>query len=223
MQTKKGERRRAILAVAASMFAELGYERVSMAAIAARSGRSKATLYSYFQSKEALFAAVMVEAMEERGQRMLALLDSADEDLRTVLERFGHAYLALLLSPEGVGATRTVIAETGRSDLGAQLYALGPRRFWDQAAAYIERKMARGALAAGSARLAALHLQGLLEAGVVEPALFGAKPLLDRDAGVKAAVDLFLRDCAANSDAEPRRSPPAQRRPRQTPQDARQQ
>ncbi len=210
MQTKTGERRQAILDVATSMFGELGYERVSMAAIAARTGRSKATLYNYFESKAALFAAVMVEAMEERGQRMLALLDPSDEDLRTMLERFGEAYLALLLRPEGVGATRTVIAETGRSDLGAQLYALGPKRFWDEAAVYIERQMGRGALVAGSARMAALHLQGLLEAGVVEPALFGAEPLFDRDKGVKAAVDLFLRDCAADGDARPRRSRPAQ-------------
>jgi len=205
MQTKTGERRRAILDVAASMFAELGYERVSMAAIAARTGRSKATLYNHFESKEALFAAVMVEAMEERGQRMLALLDPSDEDLRTVLERFGEAYLALLLRPEGIGATRTVIAETGRSDLGAQLYALGPKRFWDEAAIYIERQMARGALTAGSARMAALHLKGLLEAGVVEPALFGAEPLIERRKGVKAAVDLFLRDCAADGRTKPRR------------------
>lgn len=201
MQTKTGKRRQTILDVAAGMFAELGYERVSMAAIAAGTGCSKATLYSYFQSKEALFTAVMVDAMEERGLRMLGLLDPSDEDLRTVLERFGEAYLALMLSPEGLGATRTVIAQTGRSELGAQLYALGPKRFWDEAAVYIESQMARGTLAAGSARLAALHLQGLLEAGVVEPALFGAKPLLKRRTGVKAAVDLFLRDCAADGGA----------------------
>lgn len=196
METKTGRRRHAILEAAAGMFAELGYERVSMAALAARTGRSKATLYKYFESKEALFTAVMVDAMEERSLRMLALLDPSDDDLRTVLERFGEAYLALMLSPEGLGATRTVIAETGRSNLGAQLYALGPRRFWDEAAVYIESQMARGRLIASSARLAALHLQGLLEAGVVEPALFGAEPVVERSKGVKAAVDLFLRDCA---------------------------
>ena len=147
----------------------------------------------------------MVNAMEERGLPMLGLLDRSDQDLRTVLERFGEAYLALMLSPEGLGATRTVIAETGRSELGPQLYALGPKRFWDEAAAYIERQMARGTLTADSARLAALHLQGLLEAGVVEPALFGAEPLLERGKGVKAAIDLFLRDYAADGDARPAR------------------
>jgi len=51
MQTKTGKRRQAILDVAAGLFAELGYERVSMAAIAARTGRSKATLYNYFRPR----------------------------------------------------------------------------------------------------------------------------------------------------------------------------
>lgn len=210
MQTTTGKRRQAILDVAAGMFAEQGYERVSVAAIAAKTGRSKATLYKYFKSKEELFTAVMVEAMEERGMPMLGMLDSSNEDVRAVLERFGEAYLALLLSPEGLGATRTVIAETGRSELGTQLYALGPKRFWDEAAIYIEIQMARGTLVADSARLATLHLQGLLEAGVVEPALFGAEPVIERIKGVKAAIDLFLRDCAADGGSRPRQSRPEQ-------------
>lgn len=198
MRKRTDQRRQALLDVAAEMFSEQGYGRVSMAAIAAKAGRSKATLYNYFKSKEELFAAVMVDAMEERGLRTVGLLDPSDQDLRAVLERFGEAYLDFLLDREGLGATRTAIAETGRSALGARLYALGPQRFRDEVTRYIELQMARGALAAGSASLAALHLQGLLEAGVIEPALFGAEPPLERGKGVKAAVDLFLRDYAAS-------------------------
>lgn len=197
MRVKTDERRQGILNVAADLFRQLGFERASMAAISAKVGGSKATLYNYFRSKEELFAAVMVDAMEEQGLQILELLDPADPDLRGVLERFGGAYLDMLLSPDALANTRIAIAEAETSRLGAQLYELGPRRFWDAVGDYIEALMARGALAGGSARLAAFHLQGLLEAGVIEPALFGVEPLVERERGVKAAVDLFLRGYAS--------------------------
>jgi len=41
--------------------------------------------------------------------------------------------------------------------------------------------------------VAALHLKALLEAGMLEPSLFGAKPDLSRKTAVQCAVDVFLR------------------------------
>ncbi|MEO6377128.1 MAG: helix-turn-helix domain-containing protein, partial [Caulobacteraceae bacterium] len=52
-------RRQAILNVACEAFLAEGYAAVSMSAIAATLGGSKATLYAYFRSKAELFAAVM--------------------------------------------------------------------------------------------------------------------------------------------------------------------
>lgn len=193
MRMKTDERRKGILHAAGIMFRELGFSRASMAAISAKVGGSKATLYSYFKSKDELFAAVMFEAMEEQGQQVLDLLDPFDLDVRGVLERFGVAYLGMLLGAEALANTRIAIAEAKSSKLGAKLYDLGPRPFWEAVAAYIDTQMSRGTLAAAPPPLAALHLQGLLEAGVMEPALFGVEPLVERRRGVKAAVDLFLR------------------------------
>lgn len=193
MRMKTDERRKGILSAAGAVFREFGFSRTSMAAISAKVGGSKATLYSYFKSKDELFAAVMFEAMEEQGQQVLALLEPSDPDLRGVLERFGAAYLSMLLGAEALANTRIAIAEAESSKLGAKLYDLGPRPFWEAVAAYIETRMSQGLLVAAPPALAALHLQGLLEAGVMEPALFGVEPLLERRGGVKAAVDLFLR------------------------------
>lgn len=193
MRLKSDERRKGILKAAGAIFREFGFGRASMAAIAARVGGSKATLYSYFKSKDDLFAAVMFEAMEEQGEQVLGLLDPSDVDPRGVLERFGAAYLDMLLGAEALANTRIAIAEAETSKLGARLYDLGPRPFWDAVAAYIGAQMAHGTLVPAPPPLAALHLQGLLEAGVMEPALFGAEPLVERRGGVKAAVDLFLR------------------------------
>ena len=64
MRTKSPARRQAILDVAAQTFRELGYERTTMCEIRARVGGSKATLYSYFASKEELFFAVIAADVE---------------------------------------------------------------------------------------------------------------------------------------------------------------
>ncbi len=203
MRVKTDERRQGILDAAGGIFRELGFGRASMAAISAKVGGSKATLYNYFKSKEELFAAVMFDAMEEQGQQVLDLLDPSDSDLRGVLERFGVAYLGMLLGAEALANTRIAIAEAESSKLGAKLYDLGPRPFWEAVTAYIEKLMSRGALITARPRLAALHLQGLLEAGVMEPALFGVEPLLERGGGVRAAVDFFLRGYAASGPDTP--------------------
>ncbi|MEV1293776.1 helix-turn-helix domain-containing protein [Pseudonocardia sp. NPDC049635] len=53
--------RRALLAAAADLFAEHGYDRTPVRAIAERAGVNQALLFRYFGSKEALFARVAAE------------------------------------------------------------------------------------------------------------------------------------------------------------------
>lgn len=197
MRVKSDTRREAILEIAKDLFREVGYERASMAMISARVGGSKATLYSYFKSKEALFAAAMIAAMEEHAQGLLNVLDPEDADLRTVLLRFGHAYLALLTSADALAITRTAIAEGTASGLGTELYELGPRRGWGAVETYMRALVERGALRPCDPHFAAGHLKGLLESGVIEPMLFGAPMEFPADAGIAEAVDCFLRAYAA--------------------------
>ena len=54
-ETRKEERRQAIVAVARSAFFRGGYGGTTMSAIAAELGGSKATLWAYFRHKEDLF------------------------------------------------------------------------------------------------------------------------------------------------------------------------
>ncbi|MEU6697187.1 helix-turn-helix domain-containing protein [Pseudonocardia sp. NPDC046786] len=53
--------RRALLAAAADLFAEHGYDRTPVRAIAERAGVNQALLFRYFGSKDALFARVAAE------------------------------------------------------------------------------------------------------------------------------------------------------------------
>ncbi len=62
---EKEARRAAILGAAREMIARRGFDGVTMSAVAKRAGVSKGTLYLYVRSKEELFLALFVDAMEE--------------------------------------------------------------------------------------------------------------------------------------------------------------
>lgn len=193
MRIKTDERRDAIIAAAAELFREMGYERASMAAIAARVGGSKTTLYGYFKSKEELFAAVMQAGVKERAQRMVALLAPPSEDVPALLEQFGLAYLDLVLSPEIVELSRLGIAEGANGALGPQLYAAGPGQGIRELADHFSAWSAEGRLKLADPLLAAHQFKALLEAGTLEPKLYGAEEVLERKAAVQAAVAVFLQ------------------------------
>ena len=58
-QLRGAELSRHILLSAKSVFLEVGFERASMDAVAARAGTSKRSLYAHFESKDKLFLAVL--------------------------------------------------------------------------------------------------------------------------------------------------------------------
>jgi AcrR family transcriptional regulator len=79
---QKEERRQAILAAAADLFAEQDYEAVSMGAIAQRAGSAKGNLYRYFSSKEELFLQLYLDSVGEASAALedeLAALRGADD------------------------------------------------------------------------------------------------------------------------------------------------
>ena len=172
MRAKTDTRRQAILDAAAVVFQETGFERTTMAAICERLGYSKATLYNYFASKEELFSAVVFEATEAEFQATLEALDATVEDMTEALKKFGRGLLTLLYSPQVQAVRRLVVAEAGRSDLGKKCYELGPVRNEAAAAAFLQHAMDTGQLRQADARIAALHLRGLLEAEWLDRFLF---------------------------------------------------
>jgi AcrR family transcriptional regulator len=192
VRVRTDQKRHEILKAARAVIEEVGYRGASMSAIAARLGGSKATLYGYFATKERLFAAAMVDAVEARGDALLALLDAQDPDLGRVLRAFGFAYLAFVTSGEIIAQSRTAIAEAAASELGKELYTLGPKRAWDAICVYLADRTAEGKLRCTAPRLAAYQLKSLIEAGIMEPQLFGVAPLFDPTEVVDSAVRVFM-------------------------------
>jgi AcrR family transcriptional regulator len=196
MRVKTEGRRQAIIDAALEVFKEVGYERASMAEISARVGGSKATLYNYFKSKEELFAAAMLEAVEAQGLPLLGLLDREDVDVAETLTNFGRAFMRFVTSAMVASTIRMAIAEGANSSLGSLLYARGPQRVWQELATRLAEMMDAGALRKSDPEIAALHLKSLLEAGLLEPALYGAPPLFDEETGARWAVEAFLQGYA---------------------------
>ena len=191
MRIKTDERRQAIIDAAITVFREQGFERASMANISTRVGGSKATLYSYFKSKEELFAAAMTEALDQQVQPIIERLALLDKDPVSLLREFGVAYLKLLCLPDSLAITRTAVGEGSNGSLGALLYQSGPKRALDVIVELLTGLASHTPTAIADPATAALHLKGLLDAGFLEPLLFGAEPHLAIEEAVAAAVDVF--------------------------------
>ncbi|ROR32401.1 TetR/AcrR family transcriptional regulator [Inmirania thermothiophila] len=154
----------AVLDAAEALFAERGFDGISMAAIARRAGVSKATVFHHFGTKEALYLAVVRRACR-RTSELIRSLDEGGEPLETGLGRLAQTHLASLLEQGAVA--RLILREllTGRQE---RARTLAEEVFGDDHArivAYLERAQARGELAAD------------VEPGLLVTVLFGAEVL----------------------------------------------
>lgn len=200
MRVRTAGRRQAIIEAALQVFREVGYERASMGAISGRVGGSKSTLYGYFKSKEELFAVAMISVMEDQVHEAVDLLDASATDVSRVLMDFSAAYLALVTSNNALSIRRTAIAEGSNSDLGARLYEMGVERAWHEIANYVLQLQERNRFRQSDPHVAAAHLKGLLEAGIVEPLLFGAAQWFAPDDAVRDSVRVFMTAYGAEHD-----------------------
>ena len=83
-----GEREAGILAVALELFRKEGYEKTSMASVAAAAGLSEGTLYNYFRDKTDLVVRVMLVSLELRVAAAIRAVDEAGslaEGLRNLI------------------------------------------------------------------------------------------------------------------------------------------
>jgi len=193
------KRRRQIIIAATEAFFANGYGSTTMTSIASKVGGSKTTLWSYFPSKEALFAAVIDDIIETRGEALSVDLPD-DEELRPFLARFGAVLMATLLSEPILNLHRLVIGEARRFPHLAELfYERGPRRGKARLADYFARAMHQGRLRQGDPAVAAQQFAALCQAGTYQFAIMNL-PIPDREAQVAAdieyAVEAFTRGWA---------------------------
>lgn len=196
MKKRSDMKRQAILEAAYELFREKGFEKTSVAEINARAGGSKATIYSYFRSKDEIFVECMFALAERYLEGTLGDLQHPSDDFLADLQAFGESFLRLVCSPEMVSLRRLMIAEAERAGIGRLFYEkLACIRA--QVALFIEKVMAEGRLRAGDADLAAGQIRALLEAELVEPLLLLGSDARPDDKAIASAagraVDTFMR------------------------------
>ncbi len=140
-QARPGE----LTAAALDLFVEKGFAATRLEDVAARAGVSKGTLYLYFDSKEALFKAVIQEgilpALAELEARLASHTGSAFDLLHSLVE----SWWAQVGETRYSGIPKLMIAEARNFPEVAQFYyenvvTRGRRLF----AAVLERGMASG-------------------------------------------------------------------------------
>ncbi len=95
--------RQRLLAAAAEEFSQHGYAGASIAAIAARAEVGKSTIFHHFESKEALYLAVIEGAATEFARTLEQVLD-VERDVHESLSDFQLAHLRHLLRNDKVAS-----------------------------------------------------------------------------------------------------------------------
>lgn len=135
------ERRAAIIAVARKHFFENGYAATSMSAIAAELGGSKGTLWTYFPSKDDLFAAVV----DDTASGIRARLDLAphEDSAFDQIVRLCRSFIDRGTSAPAQAMMRMIISEGHRQPHVANIFFdRGPRVTQELVAEYLREHFA---------------------------------------------------------------------------------
>lgn len=157
--TRGQERQARILKAATELFLKEGYGETSIDAIVERSGGSKATLYSYFPTKGALFRAVVDGVVSNRDEPEL----EPSDDIRKALTTFAEQRMRVVFSKRHRELLRLIIAERERfPDIASLYYERGPQRSHDLLVEYMQALNSRKLLDISSADESAEFFIGML-------------------------------------------------------------
>ena len=147
-----------MLDAACAVFADEGFDRANMAAIAARAGTTKPTLYARFGSKEELFAAAVRREYELRKARLFAAYEGGDDQpFHERLRHWTSAYFDLVRErPDGF----RLISEGERYPVAAAVIEQANSEIVDRIAGLVIRISGRHA--PRGARLVAAMISGML-------------------------------------------------------------
>jgi AcrR family transcriptional regulator len=199
-----GARCRQVLEAAAVCFAEEGFHGTSMAKLAKSAGMSVGHIYHYFDSKEAIIAAIVEQELAKRLE-VFEQLEKQDDVLQALIDRADQG-LAARMDKRETGLRLEILAEAGRNPrIAAAL------RDADEAARRTFRQVVAKAVGRRAA-LSAADLEARIEVviGVFDGMMIRAvrHPDLDRAAALRAlklAIRHLLTAPAAPSPSRPAR------------------
>ncbi|MBD2093734.1 TetR/AcrR family transcriptional regulator [Trichocoleus sp. FACHB-591] len=121
-EAKQAAKAEQILQGALQEFLQGGYAATSMARIAATAGVSKETLYSYFESKEKLFAAIVQYTAEQHLQQVFASEPLPTDPVEQLRILAAKSITPENLDPMRMNFYRLIVGESGRFPDLARFY-----------------------------------------------------------------------------------------------------
>jgi len=194
-EKSKAKRRAAIIEIAKTSFLKNGYDSTTMSSISQQMGGSKGTLWSYFTTKEELFAAVIDNLAADFQSFMGAALNT-EQDIHTTLTLFCQTFMERISRPEAIAVQRMVVSQAGRvPELGRMFYDHGPAINHKTMAGFLKRQMDAGVIPEDNADEAAKMLLDLCTAGYHDRIFYGLEARDEKIEAQEAArvVKLFLR------------------------------
>ena len=134
-----------IIETARTLFAQNGFERTTLDAIAEISGVTKMTIYSHFKSKEELFGATITNRIKKEFAFDIETLDprNPSDGLMKIASRF----ILLLRKEEVLGTYRTMFSSAlTYPKLCLEFYQKGPLEVHQQVAKYLQQCSKEGSL-----------------------------------------------------------------------------
>jgi AcrR family transcriptional regulator len=188
-----------LLLRAEETFLAKGYRAAKLSEIALAAGISKKTIYRYVDSKEALFALVVDEALAESLHPASLIEDGAD--VATVLYDFLQPFARLALSDRGTRALKMVLSEAFQfPDLAQRYFASVRATVLAPLAGWIDRQARAGRLMVDDAAMATEMLLAMVVSERSHRIALGLEALPEPaaiDSQLRSAIGVFLNGVAA--------------------------
>ncbi len=176
------------------LFLEQGFAATSMDAVAREANVSKATLYSYFPSKEALFGHLIADECiaVQAGLDIPTLADG----LEAALRRFARDYVRMYLTAKKQSLVRVMANESKRfPQMCVHFYETGPLSLTRRVAQLLIDARSAGLLSFRDPTTTATQFLSLIRGDLPLKAVLGIQELTNdtSDADIEAGIATFLK------------------------------
>lgn len=198
---RKDARPAEIIDAAIELFAQAGFANTKLSDVTRRAGVAKGTLYRYFDTKEALFRAVVQHLLTDHLQE----IEKASKTFEGSMADFVPMLLkraAQHLGDERLpGLARMVLAESRAfPDLAAVWHNELATRMLDLIASMVARAQSRGEVRPGDPRLYAFSIIGPMSLAILYHEVFGPTPTApDLDKLASQHAETILRGLAIST------------------------
>jgi AcrR family transcriptional regulator len=166
-----------ILRSAYAVFTEKGFHGATMLDIASRARASKTTLYARFESKEALFQALIAWGTRQGTEALDAIVNDQALDPLAALHLFAARVLSQMMQPEKLALFRIAVAEGGRLPEVGKIFSRYTRDHGVRSGQMLAKRLVeQGLIEIGDPEEYGHSFIGLLQGELFMRALLGAAP-----------------------------------------------